>query len=268
MKTFLFVSLLGFSTFLACGEEEKETRTEPEGANPGECTDGADNDFDGDYDCNDSDCAGSPDCIESDEDTGTDTDEESDQDSDGDGILDTVDETESYCFWDVSYTYADGRVSSFTGNTCSYTATGIAVWLNDAGVPTTLHYTLKKVEDDSVHINNETYVWIRDCDGIRDGFHNNDIDSVGYNNPDYSNPENHITIEPYHGNNFTNGTIELSGFRYELEVSSGWSPENSISFDVHLTARNSNYGADSLQVQFSAMDVSNTITVLNEQYCD
>ena len=82
MKTFLFASLLGFSTFLACGEEEKDTRTEPEGANPGECTDGADNDFDGDYDCNDSDCAGSPDCLESDCDDGADNDQDGDFDCD------------------------------------------------------------------------------------------------------------------------------------------------------------------------------------------
>ncbi len=33
-----------------------------EGANPGECSDGADNDGDGAYDCEDSDCAGSSDC--------------------------------------------------------------------------------------------------------------------------------------------------------------------------------------------------------------
>ena len=84
MKTFLFTSLLGLSTFLACGEEEKETRTEPEGANPGECTDGADNDFDGDYDCNDSDCSGAPDCEEEavEIDTGLETDSGSDSDTD------------------------------------------------------------------------------------------------------------------------------------------------------------------------------------------
>ena len=35
-----------------------------EGRNPGECTDGADNDGDGDFDCDDSDCAGSPDCAQ------------------------------------------------------------------------------------------------------------------------------------------------------------------------------------------------------------
>lgn len=74
----LGVSLLALT---ACGE--KVTRTEPEGANPGECTDGADNDFDGDYDCNDSDCAGSPDCLESDCADGA--------DNDSDGLFDCDD---------------------------------------------------------------------------------------------------------------------------------------------------------------------------------
>ncbi|MEN0060951.1 MAG: hypothetical protein AAGA48_02315 [Myxococcota bacterium] len=35
---------------------------EREGDDPGECTDGADNDVDGLFDCNDPDCAGAPDC--------------------------------------------------------------------------------------------------------------------------------------------------------------------------------------------------------------
>ena len=108
MKTFLFASLLGVSTFLACGEEEKETRTEPEGANPGECTDGADNDFDGDYDCNDSDCAGSPDCLESDCGDGADNDQDGDFDCDDSDCADTPEcATEDDCT-DGSDNDADG----------------------------------------------------------------------------------------------------------------------------------------------------------------
>jgi len=43
-----------------------------EGRYPGECSDGADNDGDGAFDCNDTDCAGSPDCApdEASDDTG------------------------------------------------------------------------------------------------------------------------------------------------------------------------------------------------------
>ena len=35
---------------------------ENEGDDAGECSDGADNDLDGDFDCDDADCDGSPDC--------------------------------------------------------------------------------------------------------------------------------------------------------------------------------------------------------------
>ena len=35
-----------------------------EGDVAGECSDGADNDRDGDYDCDDSDCESSPDCCD------------------------------------------------------------------------------------------------------------------------------------------------------------------------------------------------------------
>jgi len=35
-----------------------------EGRNPGECSDAADNDGDGDFDCDDEDCSGSPDCAD------------------------------------------------------------------------------------------------------------------------------------------------------------------------------------------------------------
>ena len=47
-------------TLLACGELPELPKTE--WMNPGECTDGADNDQDDAYDCDDSDCSGAPDC--------------------------------------------------------------------------------------------------------------------------------------------------------------------------------------------------------------
>ncbi len=56
--------------FPSC-EDDDNIRPEPEGANIGECIDGADNDYDGDYDCNDPDCSGAPDCQLAD--TGLDT---------------------------------------------------------------------------------------------------------------------------------------------------------------------------------------------------
>ena len=63
---------------LACNDP---TVTDIEGDEPGECNDGADNDANGDFDCDDAGCAGSPDC-------GADTGDDgivdrNDQDGDG-----------------------------------------------------------------------------------------------------------------------------------------------------------------------------------------
>jgi hypothetical protein len=65
---------------LGCREDAEDPR---EGDNPGECTDGADNDADGFFDCDDNDCFGSPDCGDV-EDTG-DIVEDPFEDKDGDG---------------------------------------------------------------------------------------------------------------------------------------------------------------------------------------
>jgi hypothetical protein len=46
---------------IGCGDKESTG----EGANPGDCTDRADNDEDGAFDCDDPGCAGSPDCADS-----------------------------------------------------------------------------------------------------------------------------------------------------------------------------------------------------------
>ena len=80
--------ILGASllALVACGEEEKA-----EGMTAGDCTDGADNDGDGDFDCNDDRCAGSSDCSGTNdtglEDTGgTVTSGDPNVDDDGDGV--------------------------------------------------------------------------------------------------------------------------------------------------------------------------------------
>ena len=69
-----------------------------EGQNPGECADGADNDSDGQFDCDDPDCFGSPDC---EADTDTDSDADTDTDTDSDADTDTgppdVHNDGSYC---------------------------------------------------------------------------------------------------------------------------------------------------------------------------
>ncbi len=69
-RTILMFALLAFGC------------TPPEGQEPGECTDRLDNDADGLYDCEDPDCAGSPDCAEGDADTDVDADGDTDTDTD------------------------------------------------------------------------------------------------------------------------------------------------------------------------------------------
>ena len=63
-----------------------------EGSNAGECSDGADNDADGSYDCADSDCAEAPDCGGDDDDTGDDDTGDDDTGDDDTGDDDTGDD--------------------------------------------------------------------------------------------------------------------------------------------------------------------------------
>ena len=67
----------------AGGDGKADDSLPAEGSSPGECSDGADNDEDGDYDCDDSDCFGAPDCA--DDDPG-DTGSTGPVDADGDGF--------------------------------------------------------------------------------------------------------------------------------------------------------------------------------------
>ncbi|MEC7947105.1 MAG: fibrinogen-like YCDxxxxGGGW domain-containing protein, partial [Myxococcota bacterium] len=69
------------------GGDPPISEAEAEGANPGECTDGADNDGDGDFDCSDADCVGSPDCSEANTPGGC----ADGVDNDGDGLSDCDD---------------------------------------------------------------------------------------------------------------------------------------------------------------------------------
>ncbi len=60
-----------------------------EGAEPGECTDGADNDADGYFDCVDNDCLGAPDCQATTGEGDADADSDADTDADTDPPDDT-----------------------------------------------------------------------------------------------------------------------------------------------------------------------------------
>ena len=58
-KLTVFAFLFSFS--FACSDQDERI----EGTQPGDCTDGADNDADGKFDCKDDGCSGAPDCEES-----------------------------------------------------------------------------------------------------------------------------------------------------------------------------------------------------------
>ncbi|MFH1466914.1 MAG: MopE-related protein [Pseudomonadota bacterium] len=115
------VSLL-FALALCSGCGEKDDTDTPlwEGKNPGECTDGADNDGDGLYDCDDDDCAGSPDCQGS-------------GDADGDGYASSVDCDDDDPNVHPGATEAcNGVDDDCDGEVDEAGATGEAAWYADA----------------------------------------------------------------------------------------------------------------------------------------
>lgn len=87
-----------------------------EGTQPGDCTDRADNDGDGEFDCRDDGCAPSPDCTdEADADTDSDADSDSDSDSDSDTDADSDTDSDADADSDAdSDSDADGDTDSDT----------------------------------------------------------------------------------------------------------------------------------------------------------
>ena len=86
-RAYLLVICLLVSSFTGCMGGDEITEELFEGDSPGECSDDADNDKDGLFDCNDPDCEGASNCqiADSDNDAGETTD------SDGDGVDDDSD---------------------------------------------------------------------------------------------------------------------------------------------------------------------------------
>jgi hypothetical protein len=83
-----FLSFLA-ALFLLAGCSPKRV----EGTEPGDCTDDADNDADGLFDCDDPDCAGASVCEDADDDTDTDTDTDTAEEADAyvEGLWTAVD---------------------------------------------------------------------------------------------------------------------------------------------------------------------------------
>lgn len=106
---------LSFACFV-----EPDATSEHEGDDVAECWDGADNDGDGDFDCNDAECAGSPDCEEAD----ADTDADSDADTDVDSVPDTDADSDTDADTDAD---ADFAIINYSGSCspeyCDYTIT-------------------------------------------------------------------------------------------------------------------------------------------------
>ena len=89
---------------------------EVEGDEAGECSDGADNDWDGYFDCQDNECWNSPDCEGSEGDADTDTDADTDSDADGDADSDADSDSDSD-------TDSDAVGDHFSSITVDYTLT-------------------------------------------------------------------------------------------------------------------------------------------------
>ena len=94
MRIIWVISLCGF----ACvGKEASDDPTPPteevrwEGQYPGECADEADNDGDGLFDCDDSDCEGAPNCEEETRRFGLDGTTDADADEGADAATDDPD---------------------------------------------------------------------------------------------------------------------------------------------------------------------------------
>ena len=115
MTTRLILILGGL--LLACEEKDRI-----EGTEPGDCTDSADNDGDGLFDCNDDGCAGSPDCSDSGAEDSNNSNDEDDSDTtdttDTDDTDDTTVESPSWTgVWRVDMNLNFSCEHSFGGET-------------------------------------------------------------------------------------------------------------------------------------------------------
>ena len=80
---------------LLLGGEKFDNPESYEGDDAGECSDGADNDLDGLFDCNDDGCVGSPDCEQTDEPSDEPSSEDTGDTNDTSDTSDTTDTTDT-----------------------------------------------------------------------------------------------------------------------------------------------------------------------------
>lgn len=126
--------------FFACAVGDPTESDRIEGTEPGDCTDAADNDADGTFDCNDEGCSGSPDCVE---DSGSDTsagetgENDTAHDTANDSASDTADDTGDDSATDTAGDTADDTATDSAGDTADDTTTDSAGddTANDTGEP-------------------------------------------------------------------------------------------------------------------------------------
>jgi hypothetical protein len=97
MKNPLFWTAFFLFGTMGCGDDTKSGNDEVriEGSDAGDCSDEADNDLDGLFDCDDDGCAGSPACEEADADADSDSDADADADADSDADADDTGEADA-----------------------------------------------------------------------------------------------------------------------------------------------------------------------------
>ena len=153
--------------------------TDIEGDQPGECTDGADNDADGYFDCDDSDCFGSPDCqgegdADADSDADTDTDADADGDSDSDADADPV--GGEWTSLELSYTLEwDFTLPTIGLESCTQVYTGSGTQSSVDGTGPTFEGSWEMASSDCVDALNTT-VWVP---GSGQGYHSVALSSDG-----------------------------------------------------------------------------------------
>jgi hypothetical protein len=123
--TLRLVFFLGLGFSLACAAAPKDGA---EGTTAGDCSDEADNDGNGDFDCDDAGCAASPACAEGDADTDADSDADSDSDTDSDTDAD-VD------FALLDWTAECSDEECIYGMTTSGPADSLELWIAETGDP-------------------------------------------------------------------------------------------------------------------------------------
>ena len=164
-----------------------------EGDEPGECADGADNDLDGFFDCNDSDCFGAPDCAGDDDDAAGDDDDAAGDDDDAapTGCEDPANDWLVECAGD----------DAFEPNDTQSTATDLT-W--DGGG--TWDLILCEGSDD----------WFEVCLGEGGSY---EAVITDYDNPDYLPPETDVDV--FNGSTPTGFTMSVHAFGLERSSPAG-----------------------------------------------